>query len=123
MGNKAMPPISSSLIRRGALPAIQDASDAQQPAARELRCVSKTDNAQLPRWREGSIYAGQGTGLVCAGCDDRITRDEIEYEIAPIDTFALRFHMTCYNVWKCGHPAAASDVEVPTASHLLRSVR
>src|SRR5262245_2298759 len=43
---------------------------------------------------------GQGDGRSCAGCDEPITPSEVEILAAFLDGDSLRFHSTCFDVWR-----------------------
>jgi hypothetical protein len=51
------------------------------------------------------MWAGHGTGQLCALCDKPIQRDEVEYEVEHHrldDEIAQtsRFHIVCQSIWQ-----------------------
>jgi hypothetical protein len=46
-----------------------------------------------------SVWAGKGNGLTCDGCDEPITRTQIEYEFDPPGHQTIRFHGPCLTAW------------------------
>jgi hypothetical protein len=66
---------------------------------------AKMVTGQLPRRTTAKTYAGYGTGLLCDGCEQKITEPEIEHEVES-NAGALRFHAKCLLLWTT---ASASD--------------
>jgi hypothetical protein len=97
-------------IRRRPLPPIQGGSGAEHPTDRETRSIEKTLDGRLPASRDTKLYVGHGTNVMCAGCDEKITGSEMEYETDQTDTLILRFHADCYNAWKAS-PARGRDAD------------
>jgi hypothetical protein len=54
----------------------------------------------LPRLDVQKVWAGLGKDAPCSGCDQRITRSEVEHEVYIGDGSSLRFHRTCLSVWQ-----------------------
>ena len=54
--------------------------------------------------RPDRLWAGPGTGDICAVCTDRISLDETEFEVNLSPGLALRLHRRCYTLWleECG---------------------
>lgn len=100
-----MPEPIALLIRRRSLPPIQGGSDVEPPTDRESRSTEKTLGGRLPASHDTKVYVGHGTNAVCAGCDEKITANEMEYETDQTDTLILRFHAACYNAWKAQSPS------------------
>jgi hypothetical protein len=48
--------------------------------------------------RSCSIH--KGSKRPCDGCDNKITEDQIEYELELGDTPALHFHDKCFTDWR-----------------------
>jgi hypothetical protein len=71
--------------------------DHQQGGAAYL-IRAKLVTGQLPRRTTAKTYAGHGTGLLCDGCEEKITEAEIEHEVESNGT-ALRFHAKCVLLW------------------------
>jgi len=71
----------------------QDVSDVIQ---------AKIKSGALPASHDGSgkSYAGKGTDKACDGCDERVTQEDIEYEIDISDGRTLRFHQACFTIWQ-----------------------
>src|SRR5262245_61537430 len=81
--------------RRLIHPRIRGASDVVDLAA----CVRvKIDAGLLPRTLPERIWAGRGSGRVCALCDQPIRPDEVEYEFE--NGRKLRMHLSCAAVWQ-----------------------
>jgi hypothetical protein len=61
-------------------------------------------NGRLPRHVPERSWGGNGTGRICALCDEPITPDEIEIELESwIDGEGLRtfqFHGACHLMWE-----------------------
>lgn len=58
---------------------------------------------QLPGEAPLRTWGSQGSGLLCALCDQPITSDDVEYEIeAQLDNAIarFRFHRECESVWR-----------------------
>jgi hypothetical protein len=69
-----------------------------RPTARE-----RIATGQLARDTPARIWAGKGTGQLCALCDKPIQRDEVEYEVEHHTDEVrrtFRFHIVCESVWK-----------------------
>ena len=84
---------------------------AEHPTDRETRSIEKTLDGRLPASRDTKLYVGHGTNVICAGCDEKITGSEMEYETDQTDTLILRFHADCYNAWKAQSPARGRDAD------------
>jgi hypothetical protein len=80
----------------------EDRSETEHSIARESRTVAKTLDGRLPESLDTKLYAGHGTNVICSGCDEKITADEVECETDHTDTVILRFHAACYRAWKSG---------------------
>lgn len=91
-------------FRRRLLPPMQGGSYAEHPTDRETRTIDKTLDGWLPASHGTKVYVGHGTNALCAGCDEKITTSEIEYETDQTDTMILRFHAACYSAWKAQSP-------------------
>jgi hypothetical protein len=64
--------------------------------------LAKIKSGALPGSHDGSgkSYAGKGTDKACDGCDERVTQEDIEYEIDIADGRTLRFHHKCFTAWQ-----------------------
>ena len=78
----------------------QDPSEVAHPTARESRTAAKILDGRLPESLDTKLYVGHGTKVICSGCDEQITADEVECETDHTDTVLLRFHAACYSAWK-----------------------
>jgi hypothetical protein len=61
---------------------------------------AKLADGRLPIDRPSQTWAGLGSDHACDGCDEPITKAEIEYEakfVVPAGVF--RFHRKCFDVW------------------------
>jgi len=66
------------------------------PDARD-RIREKMATGALPRKGPAKMWAGHGHGEACAGCDQPIQPDQIEYEF---DNGAIiRMHIGCAALW------------------------
>jgi hypothetical protein len=71
----------------------------------ELRPIARDRIAtgQLPRETPARLWAGRGTGQLCALCDKPIQRNEVEYDVERhIDEGVqmFPFHVDCESVWQ-----------------------
>lgn len=74
---------------------------------KEVRVGAGTPLA-IPR-QPLKVWAGQGSGLPCAYCDQPIAIGEVEYEVdvlehpadVPSSRSPLRFHVKCHDRWRC----------------------
>jgi hypothetical protein len=60
-------------------------------------------NGQLPGAAPSRMWAGHGSGQLCALCDQPITSDDVEYEVEVQRDSApatFRFHRACESVWR-----------------------
>jgi hypothetical protein len=76
-------------------PRIRGGSEADELAA-SIRI--KIDAGLLPRKPPAKIWAGQGTGQMCAACDLPIQPDQVEYEFE--DRQRFRMHLRCAAEWQ-----------------------
>jgi hypothetical protein len=81
----------------------------------ELRTIARERIAkgQLPSAPPSHMWAGQGTGEICALCDKPILADEVEFEAEYGDEASgvgaelpIRFHLVCEAVWKLEYARA-----------------
>ena len=61
---------------------------------------AKLTAGALPRMEVQRSWAGPGSGLPCSGCDQVITRQEVEHEIEVNRGSTLRFHRACFLAWQ-----------------------
>lgn len=59
----------------------------------------------LPRVQQERTWAGRGLGSECALCGERITREDVEYELEFVldggeKPHVYRFHASCLPVWE-----------------------
>lgn len=47
---------------------------------------------------DGQVYGSPGTGAECGVCDQPITTDDLEYEVAG-PTMIVHVHVACYQAW------------------------
>jgi hypothetical protein len=59
----------------------------------------KVATAVLPKDAPVKMFAGYGTGMVCAACDLSTTKDDIEYEVDMADGRTFAFHQPCIALW------------------------
>jgi hypothetical protein len=60
----------------------------------------KLAGKQLPRRSPRRAWYGDGAGLPCDGCDDIITRAEIQVEVVFSGIVPLRLHAGCFVCWR-----------------------
>lgn len=66
------------------------------------RIGAKIAAGLLPLATEPRQRIGKGSGSSCAGCDESITRADVEYEVSIGSRRMLRFHSDCLMAWKDG---------------------
>ena len=66
------------------------------PDAQE-KIREKIAHGMLPRMPPAKMWAGHGEGHICAGCEQAIQPDQIEYEFANGET--IRMHIGCAALW------------------------
>jgi len=66
------------------------------PDARD-KIRGKIASGALPRKGPAKMWAGHGKGETCAGCDQPITPEQIEYEFT--DGATIRMHIGCAALW------------------------
>lgn len=80
---------------------MDDGQKASLDHARLIR--SKLERRELPFERAERMWAGCGSGELCAGCDRPISRSEVEYELDFHSSSKLgvtiRFHPSCCDLW------------------------
>jgi hypothetical protein len=56
---------------------------------------------ELPQMAARKVWSGPGKELPCSGCDQVITRPEVEHQVYLDDgASSLRFHRTCLDIWR-----------------------
>jgi len=65
----------------------------------------RIQSGALPRAKPNRTWGGPGAGLTCAVCDQRITRNQIEYEVQFVQegTTVLQvvhLHLACFAAWE-----------------------
>jgi hypothetical protein len=81
----------------------------------------KIDNGMLPQppRNDNKVWAGQGTGRICDGCDKPIPSSAVECEVDLGDR-TLRFHRACLVTWQDGsEPNPISGGSAPGAWTLV----
>jgi hypothetical protein len=61
--------------------------------------IERHDAGRLPTHPSNHMFAGYGTGLPCAACDELIQPDEVEYEF-DTDHGAFPLHLGCAGLWQ-----------------------
>src|SRR5262245_14113553 len=64
------------------------------------RIRTKLDSGLLPTQDPEKTYGRFGTGHSCHGCDEPISRAQVEYEKVFADGSAFRFHMGCAGLYE-----------------------
>jgi hypothetical protein len=63
----------------------------------------KLRDGRLPRGVTRKIWIGPGGDTTCAGCDARITKEQLVEEVALADgrgaRGAIQLHVRCFQVW------------------------
>jgi hypothetical protein len=65
----------------------------------------RIQSGALPRAKPNRTWGGPGAGLICAVCDQRITRDQIEYEVQFVQEGVsapqiCHLHLACFAAWE-----------------------
>jgi hypothetical protein len=68
------------------------------PPEAPAKIRQKIGQGLLPRKPFSKMWAGQGTGETCAGCDQPIRPDQIEYEFG--NGGIIRMHLGCAALWE-----------------------
>ena len=53
----------------------------------------------LPEQPPGKVWVGDGSGLMCDGCEQPITPSDLEYEADLSSGQSLRSHSKCFAAW------------------------
>src|SRR5215813_14755361 len=69
------------------------------PKAAE-RIAANLDAGLLPTRIHGKLYAGFGSGHLCAGCATPVLRAQVEYEFEDAEGRTFRFHLGCEGLWE-----------------------
>jgi len=70
-------------------------------AALRLRVRERIEDGRLPVMAPRRINGSHGSGHICAVCDQPITSDQVDYELADYrDGKRLCFHQDCCMVWE-----------------------
>jgi hypothetical protein len=64
------------------------------------RIVAKLHDGFLPQGDAVAVFAGSGTGALCAGCDEVIRHAQVEYELLFDDGSRASFHLSCAELWR-----------------------
>lgn len=67
------------------------------PPEAQQRIREKIARGILPRKPPGKMWAGNGQGETCVGCDRPIRPDQIEYEFTDGET--VHMHIGCAALW------------------------
>jgi hypothetical protein len=80
--------------------------------ALRARIRQLTDIGRLPVLLPDTIYASYGSGMKCHACDQPITQNQIEYDIA---NPPLKLHLGCHTLWQmeCSERTRQQAGEVP----------
>jgi len=71
-----------------------------ETTARATRLADKLTRDLLPTAKPIRTWAGFGNGQVCDGCDDPISRSDLEHEIDFEGGRTVRFHVACAVLWQ-----------------------
>jgi hypothetical protein len=59
----------------------------------------KVATGVLPKDAPVKMFAGYGTGKVCAACDLSTTKKDVEYDVGMADGRTFSFHQLCITLW------------------------
>jgi hypothetical protein len=62
----------------------------------QVRVRALIESGVLPRENSKRVWAGKGSGAICAVCQTPITADMVEYELDDVD---VRLHSHCHAAW------------------------
>jgi hypothetical protein len=68
------------------------------PPDAEQKIHEKIERGALPKKKPAKMWAGNGHGNTCAGCDRPILPDQVEYEFGNGEM--LRMHLGCAALWE-----------------------
>ena len=87
------------------------------PNEQRIRALARTilEAGLIPRRDPDGTWGGKGVDVSCAICEERITPDQVEYELMfkhdgttpDVDLFHL--HIRCFAAWEMERTKAASD--------------
>jgi len=60
----------------------------------------KISNGVLPNNGSQKVWAALGSGRTCDGCDEPISREQVEHEVELLGHRTLRFHQPCLEAWR-----------------------
>ena len=79
------------------------------------RVLQRIEDGRLPVVLSTAIYAGYGRGFQCDLCDQPISRDKIEYDVArPRGDERLHFHFACHVAWQRECALRLKDFRAPS---------
>ena len=79
----------------------------------------------LPRGRPSKMWVGPGTGKICDGCEQPITKDDREYEFDLPGRPILRLHQACMEAWQVHRPiqgGSANSFTLDTSAARIAAV-
>jgi hypothetical protein len=85
-------------------------SDAAQDIAAAIR--AKLASGELPSAKPEKVWAGTGTGQLCAACGARIAATDVEYEVE-FRARSLWFHHGCLIIWDREHEQHRGNKDGP----------
>jgi hypothetical protein len=60
----------------------------------------KITDGRLPRNSAGAVSATNGTGQNCDACSTPVSHEEVLYKLGLAGFKQVRFHATCFAVWR-----------------------
>jgi hypothetical protein len=89
--------------------------DVMEDNAVRRRIREMITTGALPCEDPPHLWAGHGDGKRCAGCAERITSGDIEYEAALTSGKMILLHRRCYAIWQeeC-EPGPATEAPAST---------
>src|SRR5262245_48066993 len=71
----------------------------RRPLCRDAFRPDAISSGRLPLDAPGKMYAANGVGRACAGCDDAIGPEEVEYEADYGEGSSYYLHLGCAAFW------------------------
>ena len=77
----------------------------------------KLSAGALPKEAPVKMFAGYGTGKLCAACDLLTTKKDIEYDVDMANGRTLSFHQPCVTLW---HQERATYLKAVNKNPMIR---
>ena len=79
-------------------PASVDSGACNRP--NRLTILAKLAAGSLPRVHAPKVWAGNGSGAKCNGCDSTIAAGDVEIELELAGALVLHLHQRCFGLWQ-----------------------